>query len=172
MFLHVCVCPQGEGLPQCMMGYPPWQDRPPGKADPPCKTDPPLKDRPPTPLARQTPPVQCILGHTVNKRVVCILVECNLVKHKVNELPLYTSQRTFTLMVEWCDARPDYERPGFNSPLRHRIPISLLFLWWKVWDTLSLKGDECHYGASCLYGLTVWCLPWLRETRFQFPVEA
>ena len=38
-----------------------------------------------TPLARRhpskaDPPAQCMLGDTVNKRVVCILLECNLVQ--------------------------------------------------------------------------------------------
>ena len=63
---------------------------PPGKADPPWQGRPPLARRPPPwqgdpPLARQTspgkadpPPAQCImLGDTVNKRAVCILLECN-----------------------------------------------------------------------------------------------
>ena len=30
-------------------------------------------------LSIQIPPVQCMLGDTVNKRAVCILLECNLV---------------------------------------------------------------------------------------------
>ena len=34
---------------------------------------------PPPPPARQTPPAQYMLGDTVNKRAVCILLECNLV---------------------------------------------------------------------------------------------
>ena len=59
----------------------------PGKADNLAKADP-LAMRPPwqgnTPLARQIhrqgdPPAQCMLGDTVNKRAVCILLECNLV---------------------------------------------------------------------------------------------
>ena len=37
---------------------------------------PPLEETPPGP---GTPPVQCMLGDTVNKRAVCILLECNLV---------------------------------------------------------------------------------------------
>ena len=34
---------------------------------------------PPPPGDRHPPPVQCMLGDTVNKRAVCILLECNLV---------------------------------------------------------------------------------------------
>ena len=44
---------------------------------------PSRQSRPPgmeTPLARQIPPAQCILGDTVNKRVVCILLECSFVE--------------------------------------------------------------------------------------------
>ena len=64
MFLHVSVIPfTGGGLPQCMLGYlPSWQGRTPVKETPP---------------ARQTPPAQCMLGDTVNKRAVSILLECN-----------------------------------------------------------------------------------------------
>ena len=52
----------------------PQQGRSPGKADPLARR-PPWQGRPPRqgrPL-----PVQCMLGDTVNKRVVCILLECN-----------------------------------------------------------------------------------------------
>ena len=91
----------GGGLLQCMLGYhppwqadtppPPWQagtplarrippparqtsqqgDSPSGKADAPGKADPPWQGDPPS--------AQCMLGDTVNKRAVCILLECNLV---------------------------------------------------------------------------------------------
>ena len=37
----------------------------------------PLPSRHPT--GAGTPPVQCMLGYMVNKRAVCILLECNLV---------------------------------------------------------------------------------------------
>ena len=47
---------------------------PPG-ADTPLRADTPRAD---TPL-EQTPPVQSMLGDTVNARAVCILLECNLV---------------------------------------------------------------------------------------------
>ena len=73
IFSSVCqeFCSQG-GLPQCMLGYHPLRgaDTPLG-AD----TPPPPRANPP----EQTPPVQCMLGDTVNKRAVCILLECNLV---------------------------------------------------------------------------------------------
>ena len=54
---------------------PPDQARPPDQAHP-------LEQTPPrqgTPQSRHPPPAQCILGDTVNKRSVCILLECNLV---------------------------------------------------------------------------------------------
>ena len=59
MFLHVCVILFTRGSASVHAGIPPL-----GKADPPGKE---------TPL----PPVQCMLGDTVNKRAVCILLECN-----------------------------------------------------------------------------------------------
>ena len=66
VFTHVCdSVHKGAGLPQCMLGYPPPHG--PGT--------PPLAKR--HPLARQNPPAQCMLGDTVNKRAVCILLECN-----------------------------------------------------------------------------------------------
>ena len=80
MFLHVSVCPQG-GSASVHDGIPLDQAHPlgpgtlqqgdhPGKETPPGKADPHLARRP---LA------QCMLGDTVNKRAVCILLECNLV---------------------------------------------------------------------------------------------
>ena len=86
IFSRVCqeFCSQGGGgLPQLMMGYhprpgtaqadPPQADTPWNKLPPP--TDPPEQ----TQLPRSIPPEQCMLGDTVNKRAVCVLLECNLV---------------------------------------------------------------------------------------------
>ena len=57
MFLHVCVILFSvHVLSACWDTHPPWQGDPPGK---------------------ETPPAQCMLGDTVNKRAVCILLECN-----------------------------------------------------------------------------------------------
>ena len=60
IFSSVCqeFCSQGGGLPQCMLGYhPPWKQ---------------------APSQSRHPPAQCMLGDTVNKRAVCILLECNI----------------------------------------------------------------------------------------------
>ena len=68
-----------------MLGYPPDQTPPPPGADTPGADIPLGADitthpYPPTPRQEQTPaPAQCMLGDTVNKRAVCILLECNLV---------------------------------------------------------------------------------------------
>ena len=56
-------------LSACWDTSTPWPGRPPLQGDPPGKADPPL--------ARRPPPAQCILGDTVNKRAVFILLECN-----------------------------------------------------------------------------------------------
>ena len=63
IFLHLSVIHSvhrgGGGLPQCMLGYPPWEQTPPG-ADQPPRTSPPRPGRPPSeqadPPPEQTPP--------------------------------------------------------------------------------------------------------------------
>ena len=92
-----CYCPQRSwgkvifsqasvilftgGLPQCMLGchMPPPQDQ----AGTPKDQAPPRPGTPPGPGTLpgpgRHPPEQRILGDTVNERVVCILLECNLV---------------------------------------------------------------------------------------------
>ena len=77
-------------LPQCMLGYHPLgadtpQEQPPPGADTPRSRHPlgadtPQEQTPPT-SSKHPPSVQCMLGDTVNKRAVCILLECNLVLH-------------------------------------------------------------------------------------------
>ena len=57
MFSHVCLILFTGGSASVNAGIPP-----PGKADPPWQGD---------------PPAQCMLGNTVNKRAVWILLECN-----------------------------------------------------------------------------------------------
>ena len=99
------------GLPQYMLGYhptPPLQDQaPPGHRHPPRSRPHPGAGTPGTrhppradtlpgadtpqsrhPLGPGTPLAQCMLGDTVNKRAVCILLECNLVCYL---FPFYTS---------------------------------------------------------------------------------
>ena len=61
------------GLPQCMLGYHPLPPTPPEQTPPP---------GPGTPL-----PAQYMLGDTVNKRAVCILLECNLVFYCALSMP-------------------------------------------------------------------------------------
>ena len=101
-FTPVCqsFCSQG-GLPQCMLGYPP-QKQTPLEADIPREVDPP-KQTPPwkqTPQSRHPPkadpsPAQCMLEDTVNKRAVCILLECNLVKLMIPSLVTFDHMQSF-----------------------------------------------------------------------------
>ena len=79
IFSSVCreFCSQG-GLPQCTLGY---HHPLLGPDNPPLQEQTPLG--PGTPGSRH-PPVQCMLRDTVNKRAVCILLECNLVQHASN----------------------------------------------------------------------------------------
>ena len=95
IFLQASVCPQGgEGcLPQCMLGYSPWEQAPPQEQSPRDQTSPrsrhppdqaPPRDqtppgtRPPPGPDTTTPPGSR-LQHTVNERPVRILLECILV---------------------------------------------------------------------------------------------
>ena len=109
LYFYTCLsfCSRGVSLSQCMLGYTPRRADPPG-ADPPSR-HPPGSRHPPwgeqnlllgadtspeadtsreqtPPRSRHSPgsrhclpPVQCMLGDTGNKRVVCILLECILV---------------------------------------------------------------------------------------------
>ena len=61
IFAPVChSVHSGGGSASVHAGIPPWTRHPP----------------------EQTPPAQCMLGDTVNKQTVCILLECNLVSKK------------------------------------------------------------------------------------------
>ena len=73
-YVFTCVCHSVHrgGLPQCMLGY-----HPTPKQTPPRSRHPPRSW--PLPRSRHPPPMQCMLGDTVNKRLVCILLEFNLV---------------------------------------------------------------------------------------------
>ena len=67
IFSSVCreFCSYGGWSASVHAGIP----LPPGSRHPPSRQSP----------LEQTPPEQCMLGDTVNKRAVCILLECNLV---------------------------------------------------------------------------------------------
>ena len=89
MFLHLSVIMLRGGLPHCMLGYTllgpdPLPPRTRGR-------HPRTKGRHPHP-PEQTPPPDCILGDTGNKRAVRILLECNLVT--VN-IPTYAESNAF-----------------------------------------------------------------------------
>ena len=85
---YTCLsfCPRGS-LPRCMLGYQSlWDQAAPLGANPqtrhPLGAEPPWDQAPPSggrPLGPGTPHAQCMLGDTVNKRAVCILLKCNLV---------------------------------------------------------------------------------------------
>ena len=80
-----------------MLGYhtPPPDQAPPEQATP--RTGTPPDQHPPT--GPGTPPVQCMLGDTVNKQAVCILLECNLVynEYKKSEIKVY--RKSFWIMI-------------------------------------------------------------------------
>ena len=67
MFLHVSVILFTGGV--CPIAC--WDIHPPIRGRHPSQTR--------HPLGPGTPPAQCMLGDTGNKRAVCILLECNLV---------------------------------------------------------------------------------------------
>ena len=92
---YTCLsfCPHGGVcLSACCAGIsyppdqaPPWEQTtpqeqtPPNQAPPWTRHHPPGADHPRHPPWDQAPPTQCMLGDTVNKQVVCIPLECNLV---------------------------------------------------------------------------------------------
>ena len=63
------------GIPPSLGADTPLEQTFPREQTPPLGADTPLEQ---TPL-EQTTPAQCMLGDTVNKRAVSILLECNLV---------------------------------------------------------------------------------------------
>ena len=79
---------------------PPPRDQAPPRADTP-------QDQAPL------PPVQCMLGDTVNKQAVCILLECNLVYHICWQIP-------FWLKLIWITDVTELVRSKFNF-----IPITV-----------------------------------------------
>ena len=84
IFSSVCqeFCSQEGGLPQCMLEYHTRADiPPPGSIHPPGTRHPLGADtlQEQTPPGTRHPPAQCMPGDTVNKRAMCILLECNLV---------------------------------------------------------------------------------------------
>ena len=89
MFLHVAVilftgggCPIAcwDTPPKTRGRHPPDQRQAPQEQTSPWDQAPPMSRHPPGP---GTPPAQCMLGDTGNKRAVRILLECNLVKNKI-----------------------------------------------------------------------------------------
>ena len=70
IFSSVCQEFCLEGSASVHAGIPLVADTPPSRSIP-------LRRR--HPLGTRHPPPQCMLGDTVNKQVVCILLECNLV---------------------------------------------------------------------------------------------
>ena len=82
----VCIlCSQGVCLSACwdttpQTRHPPRTRHPPPPPPPPGTMHTPPGSRHPPPWSRQPPPpAQSMLGDMVNARVVCILLECNLV---------------------------------------------------------------------------------------------
>ena len=96
IFRSVCqeFCSRGGGLPHCLLGYTPRDQRqaPPtpgpeagtphprtrGRHPSGPQAGTPARGRPPQTRGRH-PPAQCMLGDTSNKWAVRILLECNLV---------------------------------------------------------------------------------------------
>ena len=76
MFLHLSVSHSvhGGGSASVHSRIPPWEQTPPQDQAPPRGADPP---------GTRHPPPQCMLGDTVNKRAVRVLLERNLVTYLI-----------------------------------------------------------------------------------------
>ena len=76
--------PHGAGMPT-QSRHPLGADTSPMKQARQPRADTPWEQTPPQEqtLPEQTPPVQCMLGDTVHKWAVCILLECNLVVNRI-----------------------------------------------------------------------------------------
>ena len=75
MFLHVSVILSTGGV--CLSAC--WDTTPPSRQPLPPSRGAGITPEQAPPRSRQTPPKQCMLGDTTNKRAVCILLECILV---------------------------------------------------------------------------------------------
>ena len=137
LYFHRCLwfCSQG-GLPQCMFGY-----HTPNAADPPWQGRPPLARQ--TNLARQTPPAQCMLGDTVNKRAVCILLECN------SCLELQSSNCFWSKHVEGVER---------SSKYTVRAVMLCVLLFWSSFDPFDTFNMLQH---------TQELMVWLKSPKFQ-----
>ena len=95
-----------------------WDTTPPGKADPPSPTG---RADPPSPLWQGRPlPTQCMLGDTVNKRAVCILLECNLVENRTTKA-CYMKGSPSSDIVGKLQWKPrDLMQEGRQSPKKRR----------------------------------------------------
>ena len=98
VFTRVCHSVHWGGVSASVhAGIPPAANTPPGADTPRANTPTPRRRHPPSkhppPPGADTSPVQCMLGDTVNKRAVCILLECNLAD-KINYFDITSTNRS------------------------------------------------------------------------------
>ena len=141
MFLQLSVILFTEGgLPQCMLGYP-LEQAPPGADTPPQQS----------PHPSSHPPAQCMLGDTVNKWTVCILLDCNLVFFTFTlKLPIQTSlsvalkRWVFFLACHTISAKRAHPR-GWGGGL---CPVLGTVLWSHL---ISFHSIDNHHQMDCCW---------------------
>ena len=163
MFLHVCVILFTGGSASVQAGIPttlakrlslarqtPQQGDPPGKVDPcPQQGDPPGKAGPPT--GKADPPAQCMLADKVNKRAVCILLECNSCLAN----SLLNCSRLISLNCEWTLRLIQTLRLWFRfSPKSNRVNVPYAMVHWLKRKTVSpatIQSRSRDVSTRCLY---------------------
>ena len=144
----------GGGLPQCMLGYHPSgcrlprkqippEQTPPG-ADPPPPSRPPKEETPPRsrppprsrhiPPGADIPPTQCMLGDTIKKRAVCILLECNLVLWSFS-ISLLLSLVTLNVFISFEQVVLTFHESAkvLSQYLHVYLPFSSCSSWRRSW---------------------------------------
>ena len=135
MFSHLFVIlftvGGGGCLPQCMLGYTPI-----------LLSRHPPEQTPPSLGSRHTPPAQCTLRNTGNKRTVCILLECILVIVELFKFQLELQKAT--------------KQAGYDMRLIAMETLSLREQAFQITCSKVLIGvqgmllDTSHWRIQCL----------------------
>ena len=131
IFSSVCheLCKQGGSVSVHAGIHPPPEANTPGSSHP--RPDSPQEQNLPEtghPREKSSPPsAQCMLGDTVNKRAVCILLEGNLVHYKesgqqsVHYWNIMDGAKLSLLFKQWTCSRPFSDLNHFKQSVRGKV---------------------------------------------------